>query len=231
MSPKVAKIKSTRRVEKLEPDHIVFEPGEIGAVLELTVKKKDGTIREHRVMKSKSFVRQFLDLLMMQAAMANEMSYHQIRDTSNTLRAIAFSGLTFATNAAANDDGFGIMVGTGTTAPTINDYALETLINDGVGAGELQYGGVTYGLPTSSATESHFTITRDFSNASGGDITVQEIGLYVQAQYAWICDYNDRVTGATNPVFITIRDVVGGAGITIPNGETLTVNYRLQATA
>ena len=223
-------LNSAQRVNKVKPDHIVLEPGEMGAILELTVKKKDGTIRERRVQKAESFVRQFLDLLMMQAAMANEMSYHQIRDAGNILRAIAFSGLTFAADAAANDDTYGVMVGTGNTAPTIDDYALETKIDDGVGAGELQYGGVTYGLPTSSATESHFTITRDFSNASGGDITVEEIGIYVKAMAAWIVQSNDRTSGAPDLIFMTIRDVVGG-GITIPNGETLTVNYRLQATA
>jgi hypothetical protein len=162
--------------------------------------------------------------------MANELSYHEIRDVTNTLVHIAFSGETFATDAAANDDSYGIVVGIGSTAPTINDYALETRIDDGVGAGELQYGGVTYGLPTSSATESHFTITRDFSNASGGDITVEEIGLYVRAMYAWIGDAYDRTDNLTDyPVLMTIRDVTGG--ITIPDGETLTVNYRLQATA
>ena len=230
MGNKDVRLNSAQRVNKVKPDHIVFEPGEIGAILELTVKKKDGTIREHRVQKAESFVRQFLDLLMMQAAMANELSYHQIRDVTNTLVRIAFSGETFATDAAANDDTYGIMVGTGNTAPTISDYALETKIDDGVGAGELQYGGVTYGLPTSSATESHFTITRDFSNASGGDITVEEIGLYVRAMYAWIGDYAERTDSGTEfPVLMTIRDVTGG--ITIPNGETLTVNYRLQATA
>jgi hypothetical protein len=230
MGEEVTNIKSKQKAHKLEPDHIVFQPGEMGAILELTVKRKDGTVRERRVRKAESFVRQFLDLLMMQAAMANEMSWHQIRDTGNVLRAIAFSGLTFATDAAANDDIYGVMVGTGNTAPTINDYALETRIDDGVGAGELQYGGVTYGLPTSSATESHFTITRDFSNASGGAITVEEIGVYVKAMAAWIIQSNDRTSGAPDLVFMTIRDVVGG-GITIPDGETLTVNYRLQATA
>ena len=230
MSQKNAKVDSSQRVKKLEPDHIVFQPGEMGAVLELTVRKKDGTIREQRVRKAESFVRQFLDLLMMQAAMTNEMSWHEIRDVGNILRAIAFSGLTFATNGAANDDTYGVMVGTGNTAPTINDHALETKIDDGVAAGEMQYGGVTYGLPTASATESHFTITRDFSNASGGDITVEEIGIYVKAMAAWIIQSNDRTSGAPDLIFMTIRDVVGG-GITIPNGETLTVNYRLQATA
>lgn len=226
-----AKIRSAREVKKLKPDHIVCEPGEMGAVLELIVKKPDGTIRERRVMKSKSFVRQFLDLLMVQMGMVNEVAYSEIRDTGNTLRPIAFSSVNFAADAPANDDSYGIVVGTGSTAPTIDDYALETQIVDGVGAGQLQHGAVTYGLPTASATISHFTITRDLSNASGGAITVNEIALYVKGQQAWLCSYNDRDYNYTMIYyFMTIRDVVTG-GISIPNGDTLTVNYRIQATA
>ena len=72
MGETVTNIKSKQKAHRLKPDHVVLEPGEMGAILELTVKKKDGTIREHRVQKAESFVRQFLDLLMMQAAMANE---------------------------------------------------------------------------------------------------------------------------------------------------------------
>ena len=52
----------------------------------------------------------------------------------------------------------------------------------------------------------------------------------MRAMYAWIGDAYDRTDNLTDyPVLMTIRDVTGG--ITIPDGETLTVNYRLQATA
>ena len=73
------------------------------------------------------------------------------------------------------------MVGTGNTAPTINDYNLESKISHGTGAGQLQYGAVTFGEPTCDASSCHFTITRDFSNSSGAEIVVYEIGLICRA--------------------------------------------------
>jgi hypothetical protein len=223
-----AKIESTKRVQPFEPDHRVSKSGELSAVLELIVRKPDGTIRERRELKSQSFVRQFMDLLWVQMGMVQEVSYLELRDVNNNLLPVAFSSINFSTDALANDDLYGILVGTGAVAPTINDYALGTQIADGVGAGELQHGAVTYGMPTASATVSHFTITRDFSNASGGVVTVNEIALYVKGHQAWISDYDDR--DALDQYFMTIRDVIGG-GIAVPNGDTLTVNYRLQATA
>jgi len=81
---------------------------------------------------------------------------------------------------------------------------------------------VAYGLPASDATTSSFTITRNFANASGNPITVSEIGLYIKAQ-------EGRFDGSARQtrIFMTIRDVLAG-GIAVPNGETLTVNYRFQ---
>ena len=67
--------------------------------------------------------------------------------------------------------------------------------------------------PGAESVTSQFTITRDFANNSGGEVTVREIGLVVKL--------------ATTLYFLTIRDAVN---IAIPNGETLTVNYRIQAT-
>ena len=40
-----AKVKTTKEVEIKKPDCELFLPGEVGAVLELTVKRKDGSVR------------------------------------------------------------------------------------------------------------------------------------------------------------------------------------------
>jgi hypothetical protein len=204
----------TGKAEILKPDHEIFLPGELGAVLEITVRKADGSIREQRTLKSESFVRQFLDLWLVQALNVPDSAPFQVRDTGNVLRDIIYSYYTFAANALTGDITFGIVVGTGNVAPQITDYALGTPIAHGTGAGQIQYGNMAFGLPASDATMSHFTVTRDFAYSSGGDITVNEIALYVKA-YA---GHNVRY-------FMTIRDVVVG-GITVPNGETLTINYR-----
>ena len=216
-------------IKEEEIQHLLV-PGEVGAVLELTVKDKEGKVTEHRVLKSGSFVRQFLELLYTQVAgvyyWKNDQPYQfpvvQVINTSGMRKPVfAYEGI-FDCAAAAADQTKGIMVGTGTTAPTIDDYHLETRIIHGSGAGQLQYGGVAFGLPASDPTTSQFTITRNFANASGASITVNEIGLYVRARaVTYGGSYEDHY-------FMVIRDVISG-GIVVPNGQTLTVNYREQA--
>lgn len=199
-------------IKEEEIKHLLL-PGEVGAILELTVSNKDGKVTEKRVLKSKSFVRQFLELLWVQAFPIPEVVTYSVRDTGNILRAICESGFIFACNAAAADVTLGIIIGTGAVAPTINDYVIGTIIPNAT----MNYGGVTFGTPASDATTSQFTITRNFANVSGGAVTVNEIALYVKGY-----KYN------TAYYFMTIRDVIAG-GIAVPNGQTLTVNYRLQA--
>lgn len=221
-------VKSAVSVEKKPADHELFLPGEVGAILEITVRKKDGTVREHRIMKSKSFVRQFFDLLLLQMNLVNEMFPMPVTDVTSTIYYLTENGMNFNCDAAIGDDSYGVVVGTGNTAPTISDCALETQIADGVGAGQLQYGNVAFGAPAASGLVSHFTLTRDFANGSGGVITVNEVGLYVLSIGAQFFNptYRNRLTC----VLMTIRDVIAG-GINVPDGDTLTINYRLQATA
>ena len=211
------KVKPDLKVIKEEEIPHLLIPGEMGAVLEVTVKDKNGKVTDHRVMRSKSFVRQFLELLWVQAFQIPEIAPYSVRDTGNIFQDICESSWTFDASAPSGNVTHGIIVGTGTTAPTIDDYAVETLIDHGTDPGELQYSAVTFGAPASDATTSQFTITRDFANGSGGAITVNEIALYVKA-----FKYNNTY------YFMTIRDVIGG-GIAVPDGQTLTVNYREQA--
>ncbi len=225
-------IKARGRVSPLSPDHIVFEPGEIGAVLEWSIRRADGTVREHQVKKSESYVRQFFDLLLVQMMAVPEVCPMQIMDTSGTMRDIAVSTLNFDCAAVANVDTYGVVVGTGATVPTMSDCALQTRVANEAGAGQLQYGGVAFGLPTSNLSTSHFTVSRDFANASGNPIVVYEIGLYVKGDMPVLLSNsqtrgNDASNNPTILYFCTIRDVIG-SGITILNGETLTVNYRQQ---
>jgi hypothetical protein len=209
-----------------DPDQIVFKEGEVGLVLELTVKDKAGNVKHHSVRRGESFVRGFIDTLFVQMGGVVTMRPHYAICTDGVERGYAMSVHAFRCPAAVGATYYGILVGTGTTAPTINDYAMETLITHGTGAGQLQYGAVAFGLPTATAVLSYFTVTRDFSNASGGSIVVNEIGLAVDMHPTNQVFSNTR----PNNVFIlTIRDVIGG-GITVDDGETLTVNYRQQAT-
>ena len=201
-------------------EQVRVPPGELGAVLELTVKSKEDEITQRQEMLSESFVKQFLQFLWVscaRVATGYRIKDYWVKDVDGDLNPVQVGSASFRANAAVNGDTYGILVGIGTTAPTIDDYQMETKISHGIGAGQLQYSAVTFGAPTSDGTVSHFTITRDFSNASGSPITVREVGLVV---------YFSRM-GSGSGYYLTIRDAVN---ITIPDGETLTVNYRLQAT-
>lgn len=208
----------SNKIGKIKPDkiHHILESG-FGCVLEWTVADtKSGEINQHKIKKSESFVRQFLDLLYVTMNVVPEISGYSIRDTGNTVRNISQAYTNLACNAGVGVVTTGIVVGTGAVAPTINDYALGTLIAHGTGGGQLSYGAVTFGLPAYDGTTSQYTITRNFSNSSGGAITVTEVGLYVSG-----------VDPTTTYYFMIIRDVIGG-GVSVPNGQTLTINYRPQ---
>ncbi|GAI34202.1 unnamed protein product, partial [marine sediment metagenome] len=111
----------------------------------------------------------------------------------------------------------GIQVGTGTTAPTPTDYALETRIAHGASAGQLQYSGTELLPLTYAAPDVSFTIRRYFTNGSGGSITVNEVGIYalIATTTAWaVC---------------AARDVVS-PGVAVADGEILRVTYVPQTT-
>ncbi len=215
-----AKVRTTPEINKL------FLPGEFGAVLDWEVRDtKTGELVNKGIKKAESFTRQFLDLLLVKFLNSPGLSPIQIRDTGGNYQDICNGTVIFATDALAGDVTFGIVVGTGAVAPTISDYVLGALIAHGVGVGQLQYSIGTWGAPASDATTSQFTITRNFANASGAGITVNEIGLYVKAPSGapWQASSGDN----TIRYFMTIRDVIAG-GILVGNGQTLTINYRPQ---
>jgi hypothetical protein len=208
-------------IDPKEIPHILKE-GELGAVLEWAVTQPDGKVIEHVVKKSESFVQQFLQLLYARMTRAMSNNTVSIRDTGNTLRSVIdwhnfSSGYILDVKGPGADNTYGIVVGTdagGPHAPTISDYQLVTLIAHGVGAGAMQYGAVTFGPPGSDATTSQLTITRNLT-ANVGGITVNEVGLYC------------RAFDGVERKFMIIRDV---AVIAVAVGNTLTINYRLQAT-
>jgi hypothetical protein len=198
----------------------VLEPGELGLSVEYLVKNKNNDITFQKgPLRSESFVQAFLQLLYVRMQMTYKTSPIVIKDISNTNRDVfryfangATGNVLMRVVAGAATVNTGIIIGTGSTAPTISDYKIETIIPHAT----MNYSAQTYGSPAADATTSQWTITRNFTNVSGGDVTVEEVALYAQGWYASAIGY-----------FCIIRDVTGG--IVVPNGDTLTVNYRMQA--
>jgi len=191
----------------------ITTPITLEAYVEFIVRDKDGRIAQYRRKKAESFVRQFIDLLYVKMAGLINLAgkYYPVLDYTNTSRNV-YSGIySFATlDGTITDVTKGIIIGTGPNAVTISDYKLQTPIAHAT----MNYSAVTFGAPTDDGTTSQFRITRDFSNVSGGSVTVEECALYGY----------DQITGT----YMIARDVTGG--IAVPNGQTLTLNYQIQAT-
>jgi len=181
--------------------------------IETLVKDKKGKVLKRLKRKAHSFVGNFIRCLAVQFASGKEA----ITDAMGAgVNPYAYY-LNLKAGAGSGDDDFGIQTGTGTNAVNINDNALQTKIVHGTGSGQLQYGGVTFGATSCDSSRCECTITRDFANGSGGDITVNELGLVLQ-----------MYDGGLKNILVA-RDVVSG-GIAVANGQTLTVNYKIRAT-
>lgn len=116
------------------------------------------------------------------------------------------------------DDTHGILVGTGTTATDINDYALDTVVAEGTGAGQMEYGNHSIVNSThDGSTYSYAGITRTVANNSGGSIVVAEVGL--------VC--NMDWDSSTNRYFLLLREVLGST-ITVADTQTLTATVRIK---
>lgn len=184
------------------------------------IRDKEGNlIKDSGLQKSKSFVLGFLDLvlLLMDELYNVPGPAENITDTTNNVRAVdATLGalVMFAVRAAANDDTYGIVVGSGITAESNADYKLASQIAHGVAG--LNYGGVSVTAAAIIGANVDMLLTRSFTNGSGVAKTVNEVGAYVASRtVGWY--------------FCILRDVLAGSDV-IPNGGVYTVVYTLRTT-
>ena len=186
-------------------------------LLRCIVRDPDGKIITDTGRKpAKSFVIQFLEFLYyMFKYDANETAtatdgtedgfYYQIAEAYRDLRVDA--GVSVAT--------YGVVVGTGDTAETNADFALETQIAEGAGAGQLVHGSTTVGDPAVVGANVDLEVRRAFTNASGNTITVKEAGIYTMAIETYF--------------HCIVRDVLA-AEIDVPDKCSLSVIYTLRTT-
>lgn len=146
-----------------------------------------------------------------------------IKDTANVARSIPIatsaSSALMCIAAPVATTTYGLVVGTDTTANTATQVALNTLIANGVGAGQLSYG-VTALSSASGSTPCQYTMARNLANGSAAPIIVNEAGVYFSGAYA----------GPTQDYWAIIRDVNSGGLVTINNGSNTTGTYTLSYT-
>ncbi len=103
-----------------------------------------------------------------------------------------------------------LMLGTGTTAPTANDYHLESPITTNLSCDSVSV----------SRTSLTKTYTATFTNSGSSDITVTEVGFIVYIYYVYSSNNEN------SDHFLMDRTVLE-TPITIPAGESRTVTYEL----
>ena len=194
----------------------------IEALLKCEVRDpKTGKLVSTMEKKCESFTIAFLQIL--EAYMRGTAATVSVRDIDNTLQSLphatASLGVVIMVYAVDDDDAYGTIVGTGTTAPTNLDYVIETPIAHGVGAGQLDYNVQSFTTAGVVGPNVDFILTRTFLNGSGGDITVEEIGIYARSK---------NTPAGDTKYFLILRDVTGG--VVVANGLTLTVTITLRTT-
>jgi hypothetical protein len=179
--------------------------------------------------KSNSFTRNYYNSAAWNAILSNSLGAAAFGDGSLYMKrynaaAVAFQPAypgTWSAEGAAADAATGILVGTNATAESIEDYAMNTLVAEGNGAGQLNYsttiGWMSWNGTTKVSTSHH---QRFFANNGPSDVIVRECGLVKTLHTA---------STATYSTFLLIRDVLGTPA-TIAPGEGLLITYNLGST-
>jgi hypothetical protein len=176
----------------------------IEGYIEWELRDPKGRIVKRGKQPVKSFVKVWIQWLYIQFASGSLT----INDTSGTSRTMDYN-TRLRIDAGSGVSAYGIVVGNSDTPVTRDDYKLGSQIAHGNATGQLTYGAMSWDAPVTYGTGYLLRGVRVFTNNSGGDVTVKEIGVYV----LWGSYY-----------FCIIRDVLS-TPVTIPNGYSWTVRY------
>ena len=189
------------------------------AFVETTVKDRHGKVISHHKARSRSFVRAFNHMICAQCrGQSTPNPGITTKDTGGTNRSLRTSGYGMVCTGGAGVTTYGTRVGTSAQAVDIEDYQLIAAIAHGVGAGQLSHGACTVAYVGVVGSASTFTVSRTFTNGSGGPISVRETGIY------------NRFTqvGATLIYLMSCRDNITED---VPDAGNLTVTYTIRIEA
>jgi hypothetical protein len=184
----------------------------IGLFYQLTVRDKNGkVVRKTRLRRSRSFCLAFLQVLQVQLLTEDK----DIRDVSNSLETCTPYATNLWAAAPAGNDTIGIVLGTGTTTPTNTDYVMETKIEHGSAATQLNYAIQTDIDAQEVGANVDYQLIRSMQNLSGTTINVTEAGIL--AYIASPAKYG-----------LMVHDVF--TAVPVLNTETLTATYTFRTT-
>lgn len=187
----------------------------IKAYITTEVFDRNGKRVYYRRRRSRSFVKAFMALLLAQFSGGGTQT--TLLNTSGASKTVLQNAINFGVYGGAGVTTYGTRVGTVNTPVNAADYALATAVAHGVGSGQLSHSATTLSSLSTADPNNSFTIQRDFTNSSGGTITVWEEGLYVYG----------RTTVPSDDFFCAVRDVES-SGVSVADGQNLRVTYTLQ---
>lgn len=158
-------------------------------------------IRKFRPRAAHSFLAQFIELLNVQMSQTAQ----SITDTGNIERSCLPSSISFKVEAGASTLTYGILIGSGTNAVDIDDYALQTPISV-----DLTVSGHTLALSYPTANTRRLSISRTFSNAAVSPMPIEEVALYTIIPPGW--------TGCMDRTLYSVG---------IPASSSLELTYRI----
>jgi len=185
----------------------------------VVVRDRHGKVLSRERRKSRSFLKQWNQLVYVQMSHFDAPTGFAITTTAGASIPIISRATNFAMRAVEGDDDYGIRVGTGNTPVAIDDYALETPIAEGTGAGQMQHLVCTVADYVVSAPSCYFVVSRLIVNNSPAEITVREAAIYVQMERS---NYTQVFGCATRDIFVTPQAV--------PIGGAITVDWTIQVT-
>lgn len=185
-------------------------------LIRVVVKDPDGkVISDTKQKPAKSYVIQFLEFIHAQGVGEGNIPATDTSGAEQIIYAAPVAcGIMLMIDAAVNVSTHGIVIGTGDTAVTNEDYTLETQLTEGIGAGNITHGVVVIGTAEVVGANVDLEIKRSFTNNTGSTITVKEAGVYV---------FNDP------RVHCIIRDVLSPAK-DVPDNCSITVYYTIRTT-
>ncbi len=177
----------------------------------VVVRDRHGKVLSRERRRGRSFLKPWNQLIQLQMRFASL----SVVDTGGTPRNVSAHANSFRMAVFAGGTNYGLRVGTGNTPVAIDDYALETPIAQGTGAGQMEHQECTVATSVVSAPSCYFVVSRTITNNSGDSITVREAALYMRMSTSYYgC--------ATRDVF--------GAPQAVPNGGSITVDWTIQVT-
>jgi len=150
---------------------------------------------------SHCLLKQFVQIWLVQASQV----YMSMIQTSGAAYAAAPNSVAFGTHAVAVKT-WGMQIGTGNTPVTMADYKLETPLTTDIG-----YGSPSWAVENPDSDTWQMCFSRAFTNNSGSDIDVKEVGIICKAGYM-------------AKLFLIERSLYE---VTIPAGGTLTMTYKI----